>query len=82
MFIPELGFRIGLGKDAASINVATHNSGIKIMTKTGQWLGGWGSSTRDHGDLLAAHAVGIDSEGSLYIGETLDGARLQKFVRV
>ena len=82
MFIPELGFRIGIGKDAAEINVATHNSGIKIMTKTGQWLGGWGSSTRDHGDLLAAHAVGIDSEGSLYIGETLDGARLQKFVRV
>ena len=52
------------------------------MTKNGQWLGGWGADTHTSGDIVAAHAVGIDSEGSLYVGETLDGARLQKFVRV
>ena len=52
------------------------------MTKTGQWLGGWGASTHTHGDLIAAHAVGIDSQGSLYVGETIEGARLQKFDRV
>ena len=44
-----------------------------------RWMG---SGHPYFGDIVAAHAVGIDSEGSLYVGETLDGARLQKFVRV
>ena len=39
-------------------------------------------STDTPGDILAAHAVGIDSHGDLYIGETTTGARVQKFVRV
>ena len=41
-----------------------------------------GAPVHTHGDLIAAHAVGIDSENSLYVGETLEGARLQKFVRI
>ena len=64
------------------MNVTAHNSGLKIMTKTGQWFGGWEASTHTEGNLIAAHALGIDSEGSLYVGETLEGARLQKFIRV
>ena len=82
MYVTELGFKTGIAADSDDTNVTTHNSGLKIMTKTGQWLGGWGASTHTHGDLIAAHAVGIDSQGSLYVGETLEGARLQKFVRV
>jgi len=82
MIVAELGYKIGLMDGAPEINEISHNSGVKIMTKTGQWLGGWGASTGIDGDFLAAHAVGIDSDGSLYVGETLDGARLQKFVRI
>ena len=82
MGVAELGYKIGLMDGAPEVNEVSHNSGAKIMTKTGQWLGGWGASTGIDGDFLAAHAVGIDSDGSLYVGETLDGARLQKFVRV
>ncbi|MQG01684.1 MAG: hypothetical protein FI714_05610, partial [SAR202 cluster bacterium] len=82
MYVTELGFKTGMAAGSGEPNVATHNSGLKIMTKTGQWLGGWGASTHTHGDLIAAHAVGIDSENSLYVGETLEGARLQKFIRV
>jgi DNA-binding beta-propeller fold protein YncE len=82
MVVAELGYKIGLMDGAPEVNEVSHNSGVKIMTKTGQWLGGWGASTGIDGDFLAAHAVGIDSDGSLYVGETLDGARLQKFVRV
>ena len=82
MIVAELGYKIGLMDGAPEINEVSHNSGVKIMTKTGQWLGGWGASTGIDGDFLAAHAVGIDSDGSLYVGETLDGARLQKFVRI
>jgi len=82
MVVAELGYKIGLMDGAPEVNEVSHNSGVKIMTKTGQWLGGWGASTGIDGDFLAAHAVGIDSDRSLYVGETLDGARLQKFVRV
>ena len=82
MYVTELGFKTGMAAGGPDVNVTTHNSGLKIMTKTGQWLGGWGASTHTEGDLIAAHALGIDSEGSLYVGETLEGARLQKFIRV
>ena len=82
MVVAELGYKIGLMDGAPEVNEVSHNSGVKIMTKTGQWLGGWGASTGIDGDFLAAHAVGIDSDGSLYVGETLNGARLQKFMRV
>ena len=78
-FVSELGHRQGT---RVTPNLVSPNSGVKILTKTGQWLGGWGQSTREHGDIMAAHALGIDSEGSLYVGETLEGARMQKFVRV
>ena len=82
MYVTELGYKTGMAAGSGEPNVATHNSGLKIMTNTGHWLGGGGASTHTHGDLIAAHAVGIDSENSLYVGETLEGARLQKFVRI
>lgn len=39
-------------------------------------------STNTPGDVIAGHALAVDSEGSIYLGETLDGARLQKYARV
>ena len=86
LFIPESGFHHGAdaGPDApqnASTPVAPP-AGIKIMNLMGQWLGGWGMNTDTPGDILAAHAVGLDSHGSLYVGETTVGSRMQKFVRV
>ena len=39
-------------------------------------------STDTEGDFLAAHALAIDSIGDIYVGETLDGARIQKYARV
>lgn len=33
-------------------------------------------------DLVAAHALGIDSVGDMYVGETLEGARILKYARV
>ena len=82
MYVTDLGFYLGLGADAPEPNAISHPAGVKIMTPTGQWVGGWGMSTDTPGDIIAGHAVAIDSEGSLYVGETLDGAKVQKFVRV
>ncbi len=82
MYVAELGMRQGLGPDADAPSAVAHPSGVKVMNRQGQWLGGWGMSTGTPGDLIAAHSLALDSKGDLYVGETLDGARVQKFVRV
>ena len=82
LFIAELGFRTALGRDAPPPTSVAPPAGMKIMNLMGQWLGGWGMSTDTPGDLLAAHAAMGDSKGDLYVGETLIGARMQKFARV
>jgi hypothetical protein len=40
----------------------------------------FGQRGRWAGEFESPHDVAIDSKGNLYIGETLDGRRLQKFV--
>jgi len=82
MYVAELGGYLGLDADSPPTNPVTHPAGVKVMTLDGQWLGGWGMSTWTPGDIRAAHALALDSKGDLYVGETLDPARMQKFVRV
>jgi len=82
LYIAELGFRTGVGPDAPPPTSVTPPAGMKIMNLAGQWLGGWGMSTDAPGDILAGHAAMADSHGDLYVGETLIGARVQKFARV
>ncbi len=48
----------------------------------GNWLGGWGMGSSEGADLIAAHAIGIDSVGDMYVGETLENARILKYARV
>ncbi|MDP7225038.1 MAG: peptidyl-alpha-hydroxyglycine alpha-amidating lyase family protein [SAR202 cluster bacterium] len=81
MYVAELGQRQGLSPDAGAPSAIAHPSGVKVMNRDGQWLGGWGMSTETPGDIIAAHSLSLDSNGDLYVGETLDGARVQKFVR-
>ena len=82
MYIAELGGFLGRPADAPPTNAVTHPAGVKVMNLDGQWLGGWGMSTETPGDIIAAHALSLDSKGDLYVGETLDPARIQKFKRV
>ena len=81
-YVAELGWRQGLSPTQPTPNAISHPSGVKILNSEGGWLGGWGMSTDTPGDIIAGHALAIDSEGSIYVGETLDGARLQKYIRV
>ncbi len=82
LIVTELGFRAGAAPDGPPQNPLVHPAGIKFMTPTGQWVGGWGMGTDTPGDILAGHMAVTDKKGNLYVGETLIGARMQKFERV
>jgi len=41
----------------------------------------FGRRGRQAGQFLSAHSGTLDSQGNLYVTETLDGSRIQKFVR-
>ncbi len=41
-----------------------------------------GEPKREPGSFIAPHTVWFDSAGSIYVGEVLEGQRVQKFVRV
>ena len=58
MFVTDLGFHQGLGPDQPSPNALSHPAGVKILTPTGQWLGGWGMSSDTPGDIIAGPCGG------------------------
>jgi DNA-binding beta-propeller fold protein YncE len=57
---------------------------MSILTIDGKLLARWGRNepTDEPGYFFAAHTACTDSHGDLYVGEVLDGQRIQKFVRI
>lgn len=56
---------------------------FSIMDKDGELVARWGGEkTLDPGLFMNPHCASIDSHGDLYIGETLEGSRIQKFKRI
>ena len=56
---------------------------FSIVDGEGRVLARWGGdSSRDAGQFVAPHGVAVDSHGDLYIGEVLEGQRIQKFLRL
>ena len=45
-------------------------------------LAGFGRPGHMAGEFTFLHMMAIDSKGNLYVGETIGGRRVQKFVRV
>jgi DNA-binding beta-propeller fold protein YncE len=55
---------------------------VSILGLDGELLARWGGiESREPGLFVAPHCTWTDSEGSLYVGEVLEGQRIQKFVR-
>ena len=55
---------------------------VSILSLKGELVARWGGErTSDPGLFYAPHCTWTDSEDSLYIGEVLEGQRIQKFVR-
>ena len=56
---------------------------VTIIDSDGEVLSQWGGErSHEPGEFWAPHGVAVDSHGDLYIGEVLEGQRLQKFARV
>ncbi len=58
--------------------------GMSILNIDGELLTRWGRDepTDEPGYFFAAHTACTDSHGDLYVGEVLEGQRIQKFVRL
>ena len=56
---------------------------LSILNKEGKLVARWGGEkTLESGLFMNPHCACIDSHGDLYVGETLEGSRIQKFSRV
>ena len=57
---------------------------MSILNMDGEVLARWGrdEATDEPGYFFAAHTACTDSHGDLYVGEVLEGQRIQKFVRL
>lgn len=80
------GFRqpcdLTIGPDG-TVYVAELQHRVSILDKNGKVLARWGGEkSHEPGQFVAPHCVAVDSRGSVYVGEVLEGKRLQKFVRV
>jgi hypothetical protein len=61
--------------------VDTGNEVLWILDhESGRILGGFGSAGHNAGEFTLLHMIAMDSKGTLYTSETIDGRRLQKFV--
>ena len=62
--------------------VAELGARVSILDLQGNLLGRWGGErTHEPGQFWGPHGIATDSEGSIYVSEVLEGARLQKFAR-
>ena len=62
--------------------VAELGARISIVDLDGNILGRWGGEkSHKPGEFFGPHGIWTDSEGSIYVAEVLQGARLQKFAR-
>lgn len=66
-----------------TVLVTELDSRFSVFDSDGNLLGRWGGETsHEPGQFVSPHCVTVDSQGSIYIGEVLEGKRVQKFARV
>ena len=72
---------VAVGPDG-TIYVSELGHRLTIMDGDGKILARWGDeSSHEPGQFVAPHGIAIDSHGDIYIGEVLQGQRIQKFIR-
>ena len=79
------GFRqptsVTVDKDG-TVYVPELQSRVSVLDGDGNVLARWGGE-KSHapGQFVAPHCIAVDSRGDVYVGEVLEGKRIQKFVR-
>ncbi|MCW4048504.1 MAG: peptidyl-alpha-hydroxyglycine alpha-amidating lyase family protein [Candidatus Bathyarchaeota archaeon] len=72
---------VNIDKDKL-VYVSELQARFSVLDIEGNLLARWGGEpSLDPGYFMNPHCAWIDSTGALYIGETLEGSRIQKFVR-
>ena len=79
------GFRqptaLAMGPDG-HVYVSELQHRVTVLDSGGKVLARWGGeSSREPGRFVAPHGIAVDSRGDVYVGEVLEGKRVQKFVR-
>jgi DNA-binding beta-propeller fold protein YncE len=65
-----------------AIYVPELQSRLTVLSPDGEILARWGGEpSREPGAFVSPHAAWTDSQGDLYVGEVLEGQRIQKFNR-
>jgi DNA-binding beta-propeller fold protein YncE len=69
--------------DQDTMYVAELGDRVTVADLNGNVIGRWGDErTHEPGKFWGPHGIWTDSEGSIYVAEVLEGARVQKFARV
>jgi hypothetical protein len=56
---------------------------FSLLNLDGSFIGSYGGErSNDPGKFWGPHGIWTDSEGSIYVAEVLNGARMQKFARL
>ena len=76
----DLSFSIDPAQTYLIINDGTNQQIWLLRRDTLEVLGAFGQAGRWAGQFYGAHVQAADSKGNLYIGETYEGKRVQKFV--
>jgi DNA-binding beta-propeller fold protein YncE len=67
--------------DKKRVYVPELQARMSVLDMDGNLLARWGGvKSNEPGFFIAPHASWLDSKGDLYIGETLEGSRIQKFI--
>ena len=63
-------------------NIDGMNQKVWIVRRSDLSIAGsFGFGGHMAGGFTAAHSLAVDSQGNIYVGETLEGKRVQRFVR-
>jgi sugar lactone lactonase YvrE len=59
------------------------NNAVWILNRRlGTVVSGFGQSGHMAGEFIFPHTIDVDSKGTIYVAETINGRRIQKFVRI
>ena len=76
----DIGFSIDPAQRFLVVLDGTNQQVYIVERETLAVVSGFGHAGRWAGQFYGAHNLGVDSKGNLYIGETYEGKRVQKFV--